>query len=309
MKRFIDICQFVLVLMGLMLCGLFLTTIIGLIPFGDADGFPKQWAIFAGQNILAFILPAILTWLFCFKLPPLIVMEAVRTPSIKMIGLALLIYFVGMPALNQIIYWNQQMSLPEFLAPFEQWCREMEKLAEEQTQGLLASTDLFPTIMNILVIGVLTGIGEEFFFRGGLQRMLVICRVNHHVAIWTSAVVFSALHFQFFGFIPRILLGAFFGYLYVWSGNIWVNSFAHALNNSLVIICTWCINKGFLSEEFDLVGLSETGVPIFAIVSAVAVAAIIIYLYRKGVITSYNQTNVVLPPELPNTRDNATENK
>lgn len=293
MKKFIDICQFVLVLMGLMICGLFVTSLLGLLPL---NGYAAQWTIFAGQNILAFILPAILTWKLCFKMSPLNAIEAVESPSLLMIGITLIIYFVGIPALNQIVFWNQEMSLPDFLAPFEEWCRNMEKLAEEQTKGLLSSTDLFPTVMNILIIGVLTGIGEEFFFRGALQRMLIWCRINHHVAIWIAAIVFSALHFQFFGFVPRMLLGAFFGYLYWWSGNIWVNSFAHALNNSLVIVSTWCINKGFISEEFDMYGVSEGGFPYIAIISATAVAAIIYFLHRRGILVGKQAISTEFSP-------------
>lgn len=301
MKKFIDICQFVLVLLGLALCGLFLTTSLSLLPL---QGNAMQWTIFAGQNILAFILPAMLMWRFCFKSSPLKALEAENFPSWTMIGIALLIYFAGMPLLNQIVYWNQEMKLPEFLSSFEEWSRNMEKLAEEQTKGLLNTTDLFPTAMNILVIGVLTGIGEEFFFRGALQRGLAWCGVNPHTAIWTAAIIFSAVHFQFYGFVPRILLGALFGYLYWWSGNIWVNSFAHALNNSLVIVSTWLINKGLLSEEFDMLGVADGGFPIAAVGSAIAVAAIIYYLYRRGVLNGHS----ILPTELSTKNTaNATE--
>ncbi|MDE6632877.1 MAG: CPBP family intramembrane metalloprotease, partial [Muribaculaceae bacterium] len=269
MKKFIDICQFVLVLMGLMICGLFVTSLIGLLPL---HGNAMQWGIIAAQNILAFIFPALLTWKMCFKVNPFKAIESDKCPSVKMIGITLLIYFVGMPALNQIVYWNQEMALPEVFSGFEEGCRNMEDQAEALTKDLLGSTNLLPTIINILLIGVLTGIGEEFFFRGAFQRMLIWCRVNHHAAIWIAATVFSALHFQFFGFIPRLLLGAFFGYIYWWSGNIWINAFAHALNNSLVIVSTWCINKGFLSEEFDMMGVSEGGLPVSAIISCVLVA-------------------------------------
>ena len=281
MKRFIDICQFILVLFGLMICGMFVTSLIGLVPL---HGYASLWAVFAGQNVFAFILPALLTWKMCFHAAPLSAIEADRFPSLRMIAVTLLIYFIGMPALNQLIYWNQEMELPEMFADFEQWCREMEKTAEQLTEGLLSSTDLFPTAMNILIIGILTGIGEEFFFRGALQRMLIYCRINAHAAIWTSAVIFSAIHFQFFGFIPRLLLGAFFGYLYWWSGCIWVNSFAHALNNSLVIIATWCINKGIVSEAFDKIGVNEGNFPIAAIFSALFVGAVIYFLHRRGVL-------------------------
>ena len=281
MMTFIDICQSVLMLLGMALCGLFLTTSLSLLPL---HGNALQWTIFAGQNILAFIVPSMLMWKFCFKLSPFRVMEINTLPTLKMIGIALLIYAVGMPALNQIIYWNQEMQLPEFLSSFEEWSRNLEKLAEEQTHTLLNTTETLPTLMNIFVIGILTGIGEEFFFRGALQRGLAWCGINPHIAIWTSAVIFSAIHFQFYGFVPRMLLGAFFGYLYLWSGSIWTNAFAHALNNSLVIISTWCINKGILSEEFDMMGVTEGSVPTAAIISAVVVGVIIFLLHRQGIL-------------------------
>ncbi len=197
---------------------------------------------------------------------------------------------------QSLLHRKRSDQKPDFLAPFEEWCRNMEQLAEEQTKGLLSSTELFPTVMNILIIGVLTGIGEEFFFRGALQKMLIGCRINHHVAIWISAIVFSALHFQFFGFVPRVLLGAFFGYLYWWSGNIWVNSFAHALNNSLVIISTWCINKGLISEEFDMYGVSDGSFPYIAIISAIAVAAIIYFLHSRGLLVGNRDISTEFSP-------------
>ncbi|MCM1296759.1 MAG: CPBP family intramembrane metalloprotease [Muribaculaceae bacterium] len=277
MKKFFDICQFVLVLFGLMICGLFLTSALSLLPL---KGYALQWTIFAGQNILAFLLPALLTWKICRKQSPLRAMEAYVAPTWKMLGFAIIVYAIGIPALNQIVYWNQEMHLPEAFSSLEEWCREMERLAEQQTEGLLSSTAIGTTLMNILIIGVLTGIGEEFFFRGAIQQMLIKSNVNAHVAIWTAAIVFSALHFQFFGFIPRVLLGAWFGYLYWWSGSIWINSFAHALNNSLVIVSAWCINKGYLSEKFDMVGVSEGSFPYVALLSAAAVG-VSIYLYLK----------------------------
>ena len=272
MKRFFEICQFVLVLFGLMICGLFLTSLLSFLPF---QGHAFQWTIFAGQNILAFILPSVLAWKICFKQKPRVIIEADTLPTWKMLGFAIVVYALAVPALNQIVYWNQEMHLPEMFAPFEEWCREMERMAEEQTEGLLSSTSIFDTLMNILIIAVLTGIGEEFFFRGGLQRMLIYCDINHHVAIWTSAVVFSAIHFQFFGFVPRVLLGAWFGYLYLWSGSIWLNAFAHALNNSLVIVSAWLINMGYLSEEFDMLGVATDTFPWLALLSAMAVAVLI----------------------------------
>ncbi len=274
MKKFIDICQFSLVLTGLMICGLFFTSLLSMMPF-DKGGNAYRWTIFAGQNILAFIFPAMIAWRICFHRPPIHAMKADAVPSFKILAFSLIVYAIGIPALNQIVYWNQEMHLPEILAGFENWCREMERMAEEQTEGLLNSTNIGVALMNILVIGILTGIGEEFFFRGALQRMLIHCKVNPHAAIWTAAIIFSFLHFQFFGFVPRVLLGVWFGYLYWWSGSIWVNVFAHALNNGLVIVSAWCINKGYLSEQFDMFGVSSDSFPVWALISALAVAVIL----------------------------------
>ncbi|MCM1490462.1 MAG: CPBP family intramembrane metalloprotease [Muribaculum sp.] len=273
MKKFIDICQFSLVLFGLMICGLFLTSVLSLIPFGNEK--LMQWTIFSGQNVLAFMLPAMLAWRICFRQSAINAIDMDKAPSVKMLIFAFIVYAAAIPALNQVVFWNQEIHLPEMLAPFEDWCREMERLAEQQTEGLLNDTNIWHTLVNILIIGVLTGIGEEFFFRGALQKMLVRCKVNPHAAIWTAAIIFSILHFQFFGFVPRVLLGAWFGYLYWWSGCIWVNSFAHALNNSLVIVSAWCINKGFLSEKFDLLGVSTDSFPFLALLSACVVVVLI----------------------------------
>ncbi|MDE6342280.1 MAG: CPBP family intramembrane metalloprotease [Muribaculaceae bacterium] len=285
MKNFIAICQSVLVLFGFMLCGLFFTGVLGQLPAVTPGSLSGQWLVFAAQNVLAFIIPALITWRICFKANPGMAIGADFYPQLRMLLIAIAVYAAAVPALNQIVYWNQEIHLPESLHSFELWCREMESMAEEQTRGLLASGSIGVMMMNILTIGVLTGIGEEFFFRGGLQRMLAVCGVNVHVAVWTAAFVFSALHFQFFGFVPRLLLGVWFGYLYVWSGNIWVNSFAHALNNSLVIISAWLINRGVLSEDFDMWGVTPGAFPVIPLISAVLVAVLIVCLSSRGYIS------------------------
>lgn len=305
MKKFFDICQSCLVLFGMMLCGLFLASACGLLPLGEKDGIVRMWAIFAGQNIFAFIIPAMLAWKVCFKGNPSSALGISSAPSWRMIAVALGVYLIGIPALNQIVYWNQEVHLPEFLASYEEWCRQMEDAAQQQLDAMMDTDVVWQMLMNIFVIGVLTGIGEEFFFRGGLQRMLLRCGVNHHVAIWTAAFVFSAIHFQFFGFVPRMLLGAWFGYLYWWSGSIWVPAIAHAFNNSVVIISDWMIREGIVSENFDMLGVSEGSFPFLPLVSALLVGAAIYGCSRMGWLSGSR----LVPPALPlNTTSNGSEN-
>ncbi|MDE6269714.1 MAG: CPBP family intramembrane metalloprotease, partial [Muribaculaceae bacterium] len=133
---------------------------------------------------------------------------------------------------------------------------------------------------NILIIGVAAGVSEELFFRGALQRLLSTGGMSTHAAVWTAAVVFSAMHLQFFGFVPRMLLGAYFGYLLVWSRSIWLPAAAHALNNTVYVIMQWYyLRNGEPDVTIDNVGLGSTWP--WAIVSLAATILLIVITYRS----------------------------
>ena len=140
------------------------------------------------------------------------------------------------PLINLLSLWNQSLHLPAALAPMEQAMRQWEELAEQLTQTLLASDRIDILLANLLVVAVLAAITEECFFRGTLQRILSRCQSNPHVVIWIAAILFSAFHLQFYGFFPRMLLGAYFGYLLRWSRSIWLPIFAHFINNAIAVI-------------------------------------------------------------------------
>ena len=129
--------------------------------------------------------------------------------------------------------------------------------------------------MNWLVAW--TGLGEEMFFRGALQRICCDGMRRRHLAVWTAAFVFSTLHFQFFGFVPRLVLGAFFGYAYLWSGSLWVPVIGHALNNSAVVAFMWMGNN-----SIDVAAMGEAGSQsaVVAIVSATVTVAMMV-AYKK----------------------------
>ena len=102
-----------------------------------------------------------------------------------------------------------------------------------------------------------------------------------HIAIWTTAIIFSAMHFQFYGFIPRVLLGAFFGYLAFWSGSLWLPIFAHALNNSLVVLSTWLVKRNAINIDINKIGTEYTSDSlIFIAISVIATTLVIVILYR-----------------------------
>lgn len=149
------------------------------------------------------------------------------------------------PLIDLLSIWNQGLHLPESMKAVEQWMINSEKAAEITTNQLLNTSNWGGFIMNILIIAIMAGIGEELLFRGILQKILINWTRNTHLGILCAAIIFSAIHFQFFGFFPRMILGMVLGYLYVWSKSIWVPIIAHALNNALTVTFTPnTFNKG-----------------------------------------------------------------
>lgn len=159
-----------------------------------------------------------------------------RIPGGATLWLTFICMFLLSPTISLTGLLNKQMELPACMAPIENWMREQENTAEKLTLVLLSGNSFVTLLFNLIVIAVTAGITEEFLFRGALQRIIGKWTTNHHLVIWSAAFLFSAFHMQFFGFLPRMLLGAFFGYLLYWSKNIWIPVFAHFLNNAFAVI-------------------------------------------------------------------------
>ncbi len=140
-----------------------------------------------------------------------------------------------MPLMSWINETNQKMVLPDFLKGVEAWMRRMEDEGAKTTTALLKMKSIGDLLINLIVVALVPAICEEFLFRGGLQRTFLRWIKNPHVAIWISAIIFSAIHFQFYGFFPRLLLGAAFGYIYFWTKSLWYTIFAHFLNNGFAV--------------------------------------------------------------------------
>lgn len=184
------------------------------------------------QNLGLFIIPSVIVARIFNPGKTWKVMQLNRLPGITHVGMMLLIFAASIPMMNSIIAWNESWQLPESLS----WIRQMEDNAMLATEQLMNMTSIGDLIIILLTVGLLTGIGEELLFRGTIQRLFTEGKANVHIAVWCTAFIFSALHLQLFGFIPRMLLGAFFGYLYVWSGSLWLPILAHTLNNSLTTL-------------------------------------------------------------------------
>ena len=88
-------------------------------------------------------------------------------------------------------------------------------------------------------------------FRGCLQTILLKWMRNKHTAIWITAILFSAFHMEFFGFLPRLLLGALFGYFVAWSGSIWPSVWGHFVNNGTAVIVTYLSQHKLINIDPD----------------------------------------------------------
>lgn len=158
-------------------------------------------------------------------------------PPIFILVAILVIIFMFFDAL--IIEWNQGIVFPESLRGIEKWMKKSEESAGELTKFLTDFKTPSQLIVAMIVVAVLAGISEELLFRGVLQNITLRAFGNPHIAIWFAAFVFSFIHFQFYGFFPRMLLGALFGYLYYWTKNIWVPIFAHFVNNGFTLLMAY----------------------------------------------------------------------
>ncbi|MFD2285106.1 CPBP family intramembrane metalloprotease [Pedobacter petrophilus] len=192
-----------------------------------------------------------------------------KQPKILLLMLVLIIMIISMPLMEWTAIWNQKMALPEFLKGIEHWMKEKEDAATQITIRLLTVRSNFDFILNLFMIAVLPAIGEELMFRGGVQRSLNRAFNNPHVAIWLTAIIFSAIHVQFYGFIPRMLLGAGFGYLYYFSGSLWYAILAHFINNAYAVCAAFYMQKHNipLDKAEDPIGFPWYGYLISAIIT------------------------------------------
>lgn len=165
-----------------------------------------------------------------------------------LIVLTLGIAIIEMPWIGWLGQWNNEWIFPEV---FENWARAKEEHMKEITIFLTEFRTFEQFLLGFVVIAILPGIGEELLFRGVLQNKLKQLFGNVHTAIWVTAIVFSAIHFQFYGFAPRMLLGAVFGYLYHWTGNLTYPILAHFVNNGFTVLMMYLYQQQQVDIDID----------------------------------------------------------
>lgn len=232
------------------------------------------------QGLFVFIFPTMLSWLMT-STRPWNMMGMDRSLTLRSLGWMLTLYVIAYPAMAQIIYYNADISFPDSMKGLEQTLRDWENAGADATAAIMSTTSVGGLIVNILIVGLFTGLAEEMFFRAGIQRMMMASRLSPAVAIWSAAAIFSFVHFQFFGFVPRLLLGAMFGYVYWRTGSIWAPALLHGINNSIVVVTEWINRRNGTSFDFEQYITDTSGIPWWFIFSTLLTILFIIYSNRR----------------------------
>lgn len=274
-----------LVIIGLFLIGfLFLGGVIqilvmmaagaSLTDFANSDGdfskLPNAWlGMILGQGLGSFIGFVGTAWFYWIKIEKKSWQDLNfdKVPALPVFGMVVLTQMAFMGFNGWLQELNQAVTFPESLKGLEALLKGMEDKLAETTKFFTDFASFWQFLLVFFVIAVIAGIGEELVFRGLIMRKLLLGTGNPHIAIWGSAFIFAVIHFQFYGILPRMMLGVLFGYFYLWTGNIRVPIFAHIFNNGLAVTIMYLHNVGIVKtdlESMDDVPLSIVGFSLIA---------------------------------------------
>lgn len=230
-------------------------------------------------SIGMFIIPPfIIAYLLHHKVKEYLYLQ--QKTKLRNIILATIIIVVSLPMINFLAEINSHLHLPDFMLSIENWMKDSEEQAKVVIEKFLVMKSLPDLLVNLLVIAVIPALGEELLFRGVIQGIFSKITKNVHWGIVITAFLFAALHMQFFGLLPRMVMGILFGYLLIWSKSLWVPIIAHLVNNGLAVLAKYFIGNGNLPKEIETVGANDNFfVP--GILSIIFVLILMTYFFRS----------------------------
>ncbi len=193
------------------------------------------------------------------------------SPIMILGGVAFILFSAGLIDLSS--------QLNKWLIPagsaIETWAKPMEESAQRLTFAILNSTGTLTTIVTFFSIAIIPAVCEEIAFRGVMQPLIAKSTRNIHVAVWITAIAFSVFHMQFYGFLPRVIIGALLGYLVMWTGSIWPSILAHFANNAAAF---------FLYKTYGSMESPEGSVQNewYAYAASLVVTAVFVFWFRKN---------------------------
>lgn len=243
------------------------------------------------ENLVLLKFFQILQTVGMFILPPLVIVWSMEDKPLSYLQLDVkpggfrlfmvcAIILAGGPVIEWFSIVNQHLVLPSWMNSLEEWMRNSEDQATDITRAFLSSKGVSGLLGNLFIVAFLPAIGEELLFRGLLQQLIKKMTHNSHLGIWLTAAIFSALHLQFFGFLPRLLLGALFGYLLEWTGTLWLPIIAHFINNATGVLVFFFTGEGLEQDQTELPVFNNSTF-FWALASGLVLWFLLRYLYLK----------------------------
>ena len=241
----------ILILAGMLIFGADLTVLEKPVAAISDNDFAFLRYLLIIQDVSLLIIPSIII-LVLMKSETADRLPEFKMPQLKEIGLVVILTFCIFPVTSFTGQINSAMHLPDWLSGVEHWMTEKEDKANSLIDLLITSNTFWVMMLNLLMIALLPAIGEELIFRGVFQKIFYKLFRSGHLAIWFTAFIFSALHFQFFGFVPRFILGLVFGYLFFWSGTLWLPVISHFVNNAFPVVLAYLQGLEKLNAPVDV---------------------------------------------------------
>lgn len=217
------------------------------------------------NHIFTFAIPAIFVSFLVFKYAWFRSLKLDERPMLKTTVWGVLFILTAFPLAQAAFWLNKQLPLPEAL-------RAVEDTTESLLRGFLVMNSPVEFLFNLLVIAIIPAIGEELVFRGVVQQTLERWLRNPLAAVWVGAGIFSFFHFQFEGFLPRLILGAVLGYLFLWSRNLWVPIAGHFFNNGLQVLIAYLLPEQVEKMETQEMDPAQWGVAGVALLLTIWIA-------------------------------------
>lgn len=230
------------------------------------------------NTVIAFVIPT-LAFVFLYQKRSFQYLNLHKAPNLKNVLLVTASFLIAIPAIGYLAELNNTIVFPKSLSGLEQSLRASEEAMQVLTLYFLDMKSVSDLLINVFIIGFVAALTEELFFRGMVQRHFQALLKRPHLAIWITAILFSALHGQFFGFFPRMLLGAMLGYVYYFSSNLWLSVLGHFINNGVQVIITY-----FMLQEYSLEQLKDMQIgsdqPIYALLAGLLSVVLLVYFTK-----------------------------
>ena len=280
----------IFLLAALLVFGLIIGSVLGVI-FPIVTGSDIM-----GLNSLRFM--QISSQIFTFVLPPIVYALLIKENPFKSLGfnkttitwlfLGVAMMYAILPLNSVFAEWNANIKFPDSMTDFERFLQDMQERATEIMERFVNVTSIGGLILNLFMIAGLAALGEELLFRSIIQTSLIkICK-NAHIGIIIASAIFSIIHMEFYGLLPRFVLGMLLGYMYYYSRSIWIPIAMHFANNGTIVFLYYLNNIGTINIDVESFGKTNIFVLILSIIAMIALFWFTIKLNKKEKLNTDN---------------------